>query len=142
MGKRISRSFFKTDKLIFVGYSKKNEAFCAGIADAYAKQGTTVFPVNPEPAKFSRKVYEHISAVPEAAELAYVLTSKKHNLPLVDALAERGVKRVIFQSSMSADAAVLAHCAEKGLEAVVACPMMALGGGFHRFHGFLAGVRK
>jgi hypothetical protein len=67
MGKTIKRSFFEADEVVFVGYSKRHEAFCEAIAKAYRKLG---------------------------------------------------------------------------MEAALGCPMMVLGGGFHRFHGFLAGVRK
>jgi predicted CoA-binding protein len=141
MGKKIPRSFFEAEEVIFVGYSKKNEAFCSLIAEAFEKRGARVFPVNPDPAKFSRTVYSGIQEVPGRPEFAYVLTGKRRNAEVVESLAARGVKRIAFQSRMSADPALLSRCAELGLETVLACPMMALGGGFHRFHGFLAGVR-
>lgn len=141
MGTVIPRSFFEAEEVLFVGYSKKNEAFCKGVADAFEKRGAAVYPVNPDPSKFARTVYADPSAVPARPKFAYVLTGKRRNVELVEALASLGVERVAFQSSMSADKELLARCAELGIKAVVACPMMALGGGFHRFHGFLAGVR-
>jgi len=141
MGKLIPRSFFEADEVLFVGYSKKNEAFCKGVTEAFESKGATVYPVNPSPDKFSRPVYPDIASVPGSVNFAYVLTGKAHNAQVVESLASRGIKKVVFQSRMSADGAILERCAELGMDAVVACPMMALGGGFHRFHGWLAGVR-
>ena len=142
MGKTIKRSFFEADEVLFVGYSKRHESFCEAIAEAYRKRGAAVYPVNPKPEAFSAKVWPRIEDVEGKPTFAYVLTNKKHNAAVVEALAARGVQRVLFQSSVSADKAILDRCAELGMEAALGCPMMVLGGGFHRFHGFLAGVRK
>ncbi len=141
LGKKISRSFFEATEVLFVGYSRKQEAFCKAVYDAYAKRGSKVYPVNPRPESFSVTVYANIAAVPGRPEFAYVLTRKSVTAGLIDTLAERGIKRALFQSKLSVDSAALARCAELGIETAVACPMMALGGGFHKFHGFLAGVR-
>lgn len=141
MGKKIPRSYFETNEVLFVGYSKKTESFCKMVADAFEKRGAKVYPVNPDPSRFDLTVYPDIASVPGTPSFAYVLTASRHNVDVVKALVQRGIKKVAFQSKMSADATTLEHCARLGLEAVVACPMMALGGGFHRFHGWLAGVR-
>jgi len=141
MARRIPRSFFSAPELLFVGYSRKSEAFCASVKAAFERAGTKVYPINPNGSFGGVEVFKSVDAVPARPELAYVLTNKSRSAPVVDALAARGVKRVIFNSRMSADDATLARCAERGMEAVIACPMMALGRGFHRFHGFLAGVR-
>lgn len=141
MATRISRSFFKAEEALFVGYSRKTEPFCAGVKAAFEEAGTTVYAVNPAGRVGAVETYASIEAVPARPELAYVLTNKERSARMVEALAAKGVKRVAFQSKMSADPATLARCAELGMEAVVACPMMALGGGFHRFHGWLSGVR-
>jgi hypothetical protein len=37
MGQKISRSHFEADEVLFVGYSKRNEAFCSSVADAFGK---------------------------------------------------------------------------------------------------------
>lgn len=141
MGEKLPRSFFETDEVLFVGYSRKHEAFCRAVLDAYEKRGTKVYPVNPKPAAFSLRVYADLDEVPARPEFAYVLTRKQVTAGLIDRLAARGVKRALFQSRLSVDEAALRRCAELGIRTAVACPMMALGGGFHRFHGFLAGVR-
>lgn len=141
MGKKISRSFFEANEVLFVGYSRKHEPFCRIVYDAFAKRGTAVYPVNPKPDGFSVPVYASLEDVPARPELAYLMTGKNVTATLVEGLAARGVKRAAFQSRMSVDEETLRRCEELGIETAVACPMMALGGGFHRFHGFLAGVR-
>lgn len=140
--KRIPRSFFEAAEVVFIGYSSKEEGFSSLVADTFEKSGAKVYPVNPDSSRFKRAVYKDVASVPGKPELAYLLTGKRHNLTLLDAVAARGIKRVLFQSPLSADAAVLDKCRALGLEAQVACPMMAFGGGFHRFHGWLAGVAR
>ena len=141
MGKRISRSFFEANEVLFVGYSRKHEPFCKAVYEAYAKRGTNIFPVNPDPSGFSVPVFANLDEVPARPEFAYVMTRKDVTAALIDKLAAKGVKRALFQSMMSVDEATLERCKTLGIQTAVACPMMALGGGFHKFHGFLAGVR-
>lgn len=52
-----------------------------------------------------------------------------------------GIKRVLFHSRKDVDPDQLEACAKAGMETAVACPLMLLGKGFHKFHAFLAGVR-
>jgi predicted CoA-binding protein len=141
MAKRLSRTFFYANEVLFVGYSRKHEAFCKTVYDAFVKSGAKVYPVNPHGGTGAVAVFDSLDKVPAKPAFAYVLTNKSVTAKLVDDLAARGVSRVLFNSSMSVDKPTLARCAELGLEAQVACPMMALGGGFHKFHGFLSGVR-
>jgi predicted CoA-binding protein len=141
MARRLTRAFFVASEVLFVGYSRKHEAFCKAVYDAFEKSGARVYPVNPNGGSGAVAVFDSLDKVPARPEFAYVLTNKETTAKLVDDLAARGVRRVLFNSTMSVDKATLARCAELGLKAEVACPMMALGGGFHKFHGFLAGVR-
>ena len=141
MAHRVFKSFFSAKDVLFIGYSKRQAAFCKGVKDAFERAGAKVDPVNPSGGPEGVAVYAPLAAVPATPELAYILTSKANTANLVDGLASRGVKRVIFQSRMSVDDATLGRCSVLGMETAVACPLMAFGGGFHKFHGFLAGVR-
>jgi acyl-CoA synthetase (NDP forming) len=140
MARRVSRSFFAAKEVLFIGYSKRNEAFCRAVREAFERSGAKTYPVNPRGDFGDLRVYASMDEVPARPELAYVLTNKATTAGLVEALAAKGVVRAIFQSSMAVDGPTLDRCAKLGIETAVACPMMALGGGFHRFHGFLAGV--
>ena len=141
MARKIPRSFFQAKEVLFIGYSKRQEAFCKTIREAFERSGATTYPVNPRGSFDGLQVYKSLDEVPAKPAFAYVVTNKTTTAGLVEALAARGVDRVLFQSSMSVDKATLERCAKLGMETAVACPMMALGGGFHKFHGFLAGVR-
>ncbi len=134
-------SFLSGDEILFVGYSRRNAAFSAEVMKAFVKAGKKVYPVNPKGGPAGVEVYPSLEAVPARPALAYVVTSSANSARAIDALAARGVRRILFQSRRSADAALLERCAKLGIETAVACPLMAFGGGFHRFHGFLSGVR-
>lgn len=142
MASKVSASFFDAREVVFVGYSKRHAAFCSGIKAALEKRGSAVYPVNPAAGDYGVKVYASVADVPGSPELAIVATNKSRNHELLPALAAKGVKRVAFASSASADAASLASCDDFGMEGAIVCPLQALGTGFHRFHGWLAGVPK
>lgn len=143
MAHKVPASFFRSDSVVFAGYSReRNAAFCSSVRKAFESAGATVYPVNPNPGDYDVKVFPRVSDVPGSPELAYVLTRSERTAALLDELAAKGVKRVLFNSKMSADRSTLERCSRLGMQSAVACPMMALGGGFHRFHGFLSGVQR
>jgi predicted CoA-binding protein len=142
MAEKIKASFFEADKVVFVGYSRKHAAFCTAVRKAFEARGTTVYPVNPGSGTYDVAVYPGIAEVPASPDLAYVLTGKAITEGILEQLAAKGIKRVLFNSGMSADKGTVSRAAALGMESATACPLMALGGGFHRFHGFLAGVPK
>jgi predicted CoA-binding protein len=141
MASRVSRSFVSAREVLFIGYSKRQAGFCGNVKKAFEGAGTKVYPVNPNGGPAGVDAFKSLDAVPARPELAYVVTGRPNTAGIVDQLAARGVKRVLFQSRMSVDEATLARCVALGLDAAVGCPLMALGRGFHRFHGFLSGVR-
>jgi len=140
MASKVSASFFDADRVIFAGYSSRHASYCAAIRSAFEARGATVYPVNPKAGGFDTPVYASVAETPQPAELAVVITNKARNIALLDELAAKGVKRVLFGSKVSADEAILAHCAALGMDGAVLCPLQALGGGLHRFHGWLSGV--
>jgi Acyl-CoA synthetase (NDP forming) len=141
MARRISRSFFEAKEVLFVGYSKRQASFSKSVKDAFERSGSKVYAVNPKGGPEGVEVFRSFDEVPARPSFAYVMTGAANTASLVDSLASRGVRRVLFQSTMSVDDPTLERCAKLGMETAVACPLMALGGGFHRFHGYLHGVR-
>ncbi len=142
MAKKIPESFFKAKEVLFVGYSKRHAAYCKSVREAFEARGATVYPVNPAPGDYDVKVLASVEDAPGSPELAVVITNKSRNAQLLASLAAKGVKRVMFGSSVSADAETLARCEALGMEGAVVCPLQAMGGGFHRFHGWITGVPK
>jgi predicted CoA-binding protein len=141
MARRIERSFFLAKDVAFIGYSRRQASFCASVEKAFAGTGARVYPVNPRGSVGGRTVYRSIAELPAVPDLAFIMTGKDKTKGIVEELAAKGSRRILFQSSMCVDDSTLEHCSELGIETAVACPLMGLGGGFHRFHGFLAGVR-
>ena len=142
MANKVSPSFFEADSILFVGYSKRHAAYCKSVREAFEKRGAAVYPVNTGNGPYDVKVYATVDEVPGLHALAVVITNKSRNAELLEALAAKGVKRVMFGSTASADVSTLERCATLGMEGAVVCPLQALGTGFHRFHGWLSGVPK
>jgi len=142
MATKVPVSFFEAKDVAFVGYSSRHATYCAEIRKAFESRGARVYPVNPGPGPYDVETLPRVSDIPGSPELAVVITNKARNASILEELAAKGVKRVIFGSKASADDATLGLCSSLGLEGAVVCPLQALGSGFHRLHGWLAGVPK
>ncbi|PKL24979.1 MAG: hypothetical protein CVV47_06750 [Spirochaetae bacterium HGW-Spirochaetae-3] len=142
MATRVPVSFFEAKDVAFIGYSSRHAAYCTAIRTAFEARGARVHAVNPGSGPYDVEAYASVAGVPGSPELAVVITNRSRNDSILDELAAKGVRRVIFGSKASADGSTLERCASLGMEGVVVCPLQALGSGFHRFHGWLAGVPK
>lgn len=142
MAQKISPAFFEADRVAFIGYSRRHAAYCAEVRKAFEANGARVFPVNPAQGQYDVPVFGSIADIPGTLDLAVVITNKSRNAELLEALAARGVRRVLFGSKVSADGSTLDRCAALGMQGAVACPLQALGSGFHRFHGWISGVPR
>lgn len=140
---RLTRDFFESGEVLFVGFSSRNAGFSRKLYNAFTAAGIKVYPLNPKgSADPAVKVYRSLDELPAVPEAAYVLLGGGKAGGLVRELAAGGVKRIMFHLGKTADAAVLEECRALGVETAVACPLMLLGGGIHRLHGWLAGVRR
>jgi len=75
--------------------------------------------------------FANLDEVPARPEFAYLLTRKNVTATLIDRMAAKGVKRVLFKSMMLVDEVTLERCKPLGIQTAVASPMTALGGSFH-----------
>jgi predicted CoA-binding protein len=140
---KINKDFFKSNEILFVGYSSKNKAFCSGIMNAFAKNGFKVYPMNTKTKDgFDVKVYKDFAELPKVPDTAFVLLKTDNAREVLKPLKENGVKRILFQNGKIADQAILEQCEQMGIETAVGCPMMLFGSGMHRVHGFFAGVKR
>jgi predicted CoA-binding protein len=134
---------FLDKELLFVGFTQKYLRFCMQVYSTLTEKGFTVYPVTNEPKeKFEITVYGSLDKAPKTPRCAYLITDIIETAVLIDPLYERGVRKILFNSRNVADQAILDKCRARGIETAIACPLMAHGGGLHRFHGFLAGVKK
>lgn len=138
---KLNRDFFKNGEVIFVGYSGRNPLFSKSVYKAFTDAGLKVFPVNRKrEGKYDVKVYNDLGELPHIPESAYVLLGAGNVKEAVSQLKAGGVKRILFQNGKAAKE-VLEDCSAAGIEAAVGCPMMIYGGGLHKFHALLAGVK-
>jgi len=141
--KKISRDFFKSDKILFIGYSSKGRRFCSNVLNAFVKNGFKVYPMNTRTKDgFDVKVYQSYDELPEMPDTAYVLLKGVNAERAVNSLKDKGIKRILFQSERMVDQSVREQCERMGIETAAGCPMMLFGSGLHRIHGFFAGVKR
>lgn len=140
---KLNKSFFDGQEVLFVGYSEKQKDFCDMVFKAFTDNGIRVYPLNKRKgASFDRKVYTEFTELPAIPATAYVLTNKENTKSMVQELADKGIKKILFQGKNNVDPETLEKCRGLGIETVVACPMMVFGRGFHKIHAFFAGVRS
>ena len=141
--KKLSREFLTEKELIFVGYSSRNQGFSKALYKGFMDNGIKVYPMNKNAGgTYDVKVYQSFDELPNIPQTAFVLVNKEHAIDAVKSLAEKGIKKVLFQTKRSVDEEVLGICKDAGMEVAIGCPMMLFGGGLHRFHGWIAGVKK
>lgn len=138
----LKKEFFINSEVLFVGYSSKMEGFCKAINQSFIRNGIKVFPFNlKDNPNYDVKVHKSLDEIASVPKTAFILFNEDGDIKVIDQLADKGVKRILFQDTRVAKNEVLEECNKKGIETLVACPMMRFGKGLHRFHGFCAGVK-
>ena len=136
---KLYKNFFKDKDILFVGYSSRNNAYSKEIYQAFVNNQMKVYPYNKkENASYDVTVYKSLDELPMMPKSAFVLLNKSNAAKTVKELIDKGVQRILFRM---ADQDTLAECEKAGVEAIVGCPLMLYGSGFHKFHAFLAGVK-
>lgn len=142
---RLSKEYFTDSEVLIVGYPLYDEPGMKMIFPAFLKNNIKVFSMNSKADDDAKdgsgnKIYKSFADLPKVPACAYIYLAKADVAPWVEKIAAAGVKRVLFHSKGDVEPADIEACRKAGLETAVACPMMLLGKGFHRFHKFLAGV--
>lgn len=141
---KLTKEFLSDNEILFIGYSgkKAGAGFCKGIYDAFTRRGVKVYPVNSkENGSFDVKVYKSLDEIGKVPASAYVLLKSENTKKVIKQLADKGVKRILFQNNKTVDAETLNECSKMGIETAVGCPMMIVGSGIHKIHAFFAGVK-
>lgn len=139
---KLGKDFFQDKEIIFVGYSSKTNPYCKDIFKGFSDHGIKVYPYNTKAdASYDMKVYHKLEELPVIPKTAFVLVNKNNAAKAVKDLMEKGVKRILFRSKSYVDDATIAECNKAGIETAFGCPMMIYGTGFHKVHGFFAGVK-
>jgi hypothetical protein len=140
--KKIDKNFIVDNQLLFLGVAKKYKMFCNGAYKAFEKNGIKVFPVKIDEAGCKFDSFNSINEIKNLPKTAYSILDTPDNKIIIKELKKKGVKKILFHSKNIIDDELLSQCENLGLEVAVSCPLMLYGKGFHRFHGFLSGVKK
>ena len=140
---KLNKDFFEDNEVLFIGYSRKKPLFSKQVYKAFTDAGLKVFPLNSrQGGSYDVKVYNDLNELPHMPKSAYILLNSKNSKEAVNQLKDRGIKRILFQNNKAVSKETLEECSKAGIETAVACPMMAFGSGLHKFHAFLAGVKR
>jgi hypothetical protein len=139
---KLSKEFFTGNEVLIVGYPLNADPSMRMILQAFLKNGIKVFALNSQAQGNAEiKVYKSLAELPKTPKCAYIYVDQADIDPWIGQLTAAGVNRVLFHSKKDVGQSQLDECKKAGLETAVACPMMLLGKGLHKFHALLAGVR-
>jgi predicted CoA-binding protein len=139
---KLSKDYFTDKEVLIVGYPLKNDPDMKMILKAFQRNSIKVYALNSKAeGDADIKLYKSFAELPKVPECAYIYLAKEDITAWIGAIAASGVKRVLFHSKRDVDQSQVEECKKAGLETAIACPMMLLGKGIHRFHAMLAGVR-
>ncbi len=138
---KLTKDYFSDNEVLILGYPLADDPSMKVILPAFLHSNIKVYAMNANAAGDQDiKVYKSFSELPKVPKCAYIYLEKDEITPWISELKENGVQRVLFHSKNDVTPADVAACKAAGLETAVACPMMLLGKGIHKFHKFLAGV--
>lgn len=110
-----------------IGASADRSKFGNKAVRAYAKQGFTVFPVNPKEVEIEGlPAYKSISDVPERPNLISVYLPPPVLLKVLPAIAAKGCDEFWLNPGTESDE-VLAEAEKLGLNVIQACSIVGIG---------------
>jgi len=110
-----------------IGASSNREKWGNKAVRAFAQQGYTVYPVNPnEPEIEGLKTYASIKDVPVRPQTISVYVPPQRLVGLLPDIAARGCDE-LFLNPGTESSEVLAGCGRLGLNAIQACSIIAVG---------------
>jgi uncharacterized protein len=110
-----------------VGASSNRDKWGNKAVRAFAQQGYTVYPVNPnEPEVEGFKTYPNIGEVPTRPDTVTVFIPPQRLVKILPAIAARGCDE-LFLNPGTESPDVLAECDRLGLNAIQACSIIAVG---------------
>lgn len=139
---KLYKDFFTDKDVLFVGYSSRNIGYSKEVYKAFSNNQMKVYPFNIKKNTTSvNKVYNNFEELPVIPKSAFILLSKENTTKAVKDLISKGIKKILFYREGNVDPEVLAQCEKAGVETAYGCPVMIYGGGFHKFHAWIAGVK-
>ena len=138
---KLTKDYFSDGEVLILGYPLKDDPSMKMILPAFIRNNIKVYAMNENAAgDLDIKLYKSFSELPKVPGCAYIYLEKNEITPYISKMKENGVQRVLFHSKSDVEPADVEACRQAGLETAIACPMMLLGKGIHKFHKLLAGV--
>ena len=110
-----------------IGASSNRDKWGNKAVRAFAQQGYTVYPINPnEPEVEGLKTYASIKELPVRPNKVTVYIPPQRLVKILPAIAERGCDE-LFLNPGTESPEVLAECERLGLNAIQACSIIAVG---------------
>ncbi len=140
MGK-LTKDYFSDSEVLILGYPLKDDPSMKMILPAFARNNIKVYAMNANATgDLDIKIYKSFAELPKKPKCAYIYLEKNEITPWISQMVSNGVTRVLFHSKQDVEPADIDACKKAGLETAIACPMMLLGKGLHKFHKLIAGV--
>lgn len=140
MGK-LTKAYFTDNEVLILGYPINDDPSMKMILPAFIRNNITVYAMNSKADSDKElKLYKSFSDLPKVPKCTYIYLEKDEITPWIAEMKANGVERVLFHSKRDVEQSDIDACRQTGLETAVACPLMLLGKGMHKFHKFLAGV--
>ena len=140
MGK-LTKDYFSNGEVLILGYPLSDDPSMKMILPAFLNNKIKVFALNEKATRdLDIKLYKSFAELPKVPKCAYIYLEKNEITPWIKKMKDNGVERVLFHSKKDVEPSDLELCKKAGLETAIACPMMLLGKGLHKFHKLLAGV--
>lgn len=138
---KLTKDYFMNDEVLILGYPLEPDKDMKMILSAFQRNNITVYAMNANATKDTDiKIYKSFSELPKIPKCVYIYLAKDDIAPWIEKIKVNGIQRVLFHAKRYVEAVDIDACTKAGLETAVACPMMLLGKGIHKFHKLVAGV--
>ena len=111
-----------------IGASTNRQKFGNKALRAFAQQGYTVIPINPNEREVEGyRAYASVLEVPGRIDIATVYVPAQVGVQVVEQLAQLGNVEEVWLNPGADDGAVVARARELGLNPIQACSIIAIG---------------
>ena len=111
-----------------IGASTNRQKFGNKALRAFAHQGYTVIPINPNEREVEgHRAYASVLEVPGRIDIATVYVPARAGVQVVEQLAQLGNVEEVWLNPGADDSAVVARARELGLNTIQACSIIAIG---------------
>jgi predicted CoA-binding protein len=113
--------------IAIIGASANRSKYGNKAVRAYHERGYTVYPIHPAQTEVEGlPAYKSVLDVPEAIDVATFYVAPAVGLKVIEEVARKGIREVLLNPGAES-AELLRRAKELGIEATVACSILAVG---------------